>query len=330
MNATETVSKLLKNLKPGEPKTEGPITLVPFFASKRVPDYILGAEAMTAGSLKIHEHGGGQVPQLVAINDATLPVLLLDGEHLEGAMQNRILNVAVMLAPQSKTLLPVSCVEQGRWDHSRSSSRFAPSNDHAYGRLRRVQAEQTVAAAKSGAARHANQGAVWADVSLKHLEAGVDSSPTGAMSDAFDGRRGLINQLRRAFAKPLPRQTGVLCLIDGSPVALDMFDRPATLAKLWPRLVSGYSMDAVGAGDRAVEPGVVEEFISIARGADWTEHPGIGLGADVVCATPAVVGSALTLDAGVAHLALFGRPDDGGSGRRLSSPRSRARRHFHS
>lgn len=330
MNPTETVSKLLKNLRPGESKTEGPITLAPFFASKRVPDYILGAEAMAAGALKVHEHSGGQVPQLVAINDATLPVLLVDGEHLEGAMQNRILNIAVMLAPQSKTLLPVSCVEQGRWDHSRAASGFSSSKDHAYARLRRVQAEQTVAAAKAGAARHANQGAVWADVSLKHMEAGLESSPTGAMSDAFDGRRGLIEQLRRAFPKPLPRQTGVLCLIGGSPVALDAFDRPATLAKLWPRLVSGYAMDALGSGPGAVEPGVVEEFISIARGADWTDHPSIGLGTDVVCAAPAVVGSALAVDDGVAHLALFGRPEVGGSGRRLSSPRSRARGHFHS
>lgn len=329
MNSTETVAKLLKNLKPGEPKTEGPIALVPFFASKRVPDYILGAEAMAAGALQVHEHGGGQVPQLVAINEGTLPVLLLDGEHLEGAMQNRILNVAVMLAPQSKTLLPVSCVEQGRWDHSRAAAGFSSSKDHAYGRLRRVQAEQTVAAAQAGAARHASQRAVWDDVSLKHMEAGIIDSPTGAMGDAYGGRRAIIDQLRRAFAKPLSRQTGVLCLIGGSPVALDAFDRPATLVKLWPRLVSGYAMDAIGSQEGSVEPGVVEEFISIARGADWTSHPGIGLGTDVVCATPGVVGSALTVDEGVAHLAIFGRPQDG-SGRRLSSARSRARRHFHS
>jgi hypothetical protein len=38
------------------------------------------------------------VPQLLFINDAMRPVLLLDGEELVGAKQNRVLNLTV-LAP---------------------------------------------------------------------------------------------------------------------------------------------------------------------------------------------------------------------------------------
>lgn len=326
MTAIAIVRALLRDMKPGEPKSEGAITLVPFFASKRTPDYLLGAEAIAAGALKVHEHGGGQVPQLVAINDAPLPVLLLDGEHLEGAMQNRILNVAVMLAPNSKTLLPVSCVEQGRWDHTNYSSSFAPSKVHSYARLRRLQAEQTVAAARVGAERRASQSAVWAEVATKHREAAVSNSATGAMGDVYAGRRPSIDHVLRTFSKPEARQTGVLCLIECSPVALDAFDRPSTLAKMWSRLVSGYAMDAVGSLDGEIEPGVAEEFISIARAADWSEHRGVALGTDVVCTTPGIVGTALSFEDGIAHLALFGRSPRGSFASRGARPRT----HFHS
>ena len=61
------------------------------------------------------------MPQLVLKNAGTLPVLLLDGEHLEGAMQNRVLNATVLAAPEHETVIPVSCVEQGRWGYRGSA-----------------------------------------------------------------------------------------------------------------------------------------------------------------------------------------------------------------
>ena len=81
--------------------------------------YILGVDALEAGTLEVTEISeSGSVPELLAVTVGDQMVLLLDGEELVGAKQNRILNTSVLLRPQSKTPIPVSCVEQGRWRHT--------------------------------------------------------------------------------------------------------------------------------------------------------------------------------------------------------------------
>ena len=67
-------------------------------------------------------------------------VLFLEGEELQGAKQNRVLNTFVGTGcSKSKIKIPVSCVEQGRWrDTSRSSNRAAvtaPPNSGTFSRV---------------------------------------------------------------------------------------------------------------------------------------------------------------------------------------------------
>ncbi|CAN5689122.1 hypothetical protein BH18ACT15_BH18ACT15_10380 [soil metagenome] len=327
------VRSLLSQMAPGAPRQKAGLTLLPFFAAAPAKDYLLASEAAARGTIEIGEVGGGDVPNVVIHNKGGLPVLLIDGEHLEGAKQNRIINVSTLVEEHTRTIIPVSCVEQGRWGYTGDAG-FTPSQDHAYARLRRMQAESWMVAARAGGERRPSQGEVWAEVSSKHQEMGVMSG-TGAMRDSYEGQRSALHAIEQAFPQPEPGQTGVLACIGGEPIVLDAFDRQETLAKMWKRLVSGYAMDALTAPAMKVPSGVAEEFIAQARGGEFSFQAPVGIGTDVVMTSPAVVGSALAWKGGVVHLALFGRSRSMGTteeGRRIATPlsRRRMRRHFHS
>lgn len=55
------------------------------------------------------------MPHLVAENHSESLLLLVEGQELIGAKQNRVLNTTVLIKPKSKVTIPVSCVEAGRW-----------------------------------------------------------------------------------------------------------------------------------------------------------------------------------------------------------------------
>lgn len=80
--------------------------------------YITLGEALGAGSIESREVSeGGSVPELSVVNRAGKMVLILDGEELVGAKQNRIVNTTILIATGAEIVIPVSCVEQGRWTY---------------------------------------------------------------------------------------------------------------------------------------------------------------------------------------------------------------------
>ena len=60
---------------------------------------------------------GNAIKIMLVNNTGDSRVLFLEGEELRGAKQNRVLNTSVLIAAHSKTTIPVSCVEQGRWQY---------------------------------------------------------------------------------------------------------------------------------------------------------------------------------------------------------------------
>ncbi|HZM55638.1 MAG TPA: DUF6569 family protein, partial [Acidimicrobiales bacterium] len=97
------------------------------------PAYLTGPEAYGAGMIEVSELDPPVVPFVAITNLADVPILLVEGEMLVGGDQNRTMNVTVLCPPLARTVVPVSCVEAGRWGARRSMS---ASRRHAPGSLR--------------------------------------------------------------------------------------------------------------------------------------------------------------------------------------------------
>lgn len=327
-----TLETLIAGLEPGPPVTSKNLRLVPLLRDDGAEpsiDYALASEAFDRGDLNVSEvHEEGVVAELLAVSTAKISILLIDGEELVGAKQNRILNTDVLLRARGKAKIPVSCVERGRWRADRPD--FAPGG-HSPSSLRARKSRSVSRSLREENAARSDQGAVWEDVDGLLACMGA-TSDTDAMAAAFEQRRGDLDAVVRNL--PYPEDAvGVVALIDGEFAALDLFDRPRTLKAIWRRLVTGYAADAfAGRKSRTPGPGVDNAMPMLGKLAavECDVFPGVDLGSDWRFDSPKFAGSALTLEGRAVHLSVFpgGREsrdaeDDPGQ---IASP-SRRRRH---
>ena len=89
--AVEILAKTLGSILAGKPKTHGALTVIPILAPMQAePEWLTLAEAGDRVRITVISEGGS-VPDLKLTNLGDLPLLILDGEQLVGAKQNRIL-----------------------------------------------------------------------------------------------------------------------------------------------------------------------------------------------------------------------------------------------
>ena len=127
------------------------------------------------------------------------------------------------------------------------------------------------------------------------------------MRDAFRDRAADLRRIVDGVGRPEREHNGVMAFAGWRPLALDLFDRPETLAALWDRLVQGYAMDALTDEPASVGEEFAYGFLKgiAGDGAEATAHEGVGLGTDVILTSPTSVADALTWEGAVVHLAAF-------------------------
>ena len=283
-----------------EPTVHRGITVIPLYP-RRDPEaaYATLADGLRRG-VRITEAGpDGSVPELVVSNPLDEQVLLYDGEELIGAKQNRILNLTVLLAPRSRTPIPVSCVEAGRW--RMRSAAFAAAS-HTAGPELRLRKAQVLGA--DPLARGAAQSEVWSAIDEQSTRRGV-TSPTAAHADLFTQHRSALRELREAFPAR-PGQCGVILVLPDGHICLDYLSRPDAYAEHHRKLLEGYLMDALDQLDR---PAAGNE--SVGRMLDQlslvplSRRGSAGLGTDLRAATKRVAATGLELDGELLQLSAY-------------------------
>lgn len=298
------------NVRVGEPMVYRNLTVFPLFGNPSArAGYLTLDEALAQKCAVITEVSeGGSVPELKFVNSGKSPVFLLDGEELIGAKQNRVINISILVAAAMTLVVPVSCVEAGRWSHRGRNFAASPRAHYAEGRARKM--AQVSASMRATGQRRSNQPEIWSNIREKSERFSV-ASETSAMSDIFEQEAGRLEDYVAPF-RALEGQSGAVFAIGGKVVGLELFDSAETLRKLFPKLLRSYGLDALdrarsepAAKETACAPEQAGAFLQKVARAKAEEFPAIGEGRDIRLSGGGLTGAALSVDNRVIHLTAF-------------------------
>jgi hypothetical protein len=262
-------------------------------------------EALAAETLEITEMSeGGSVPLLKVLNRGDEPVFLMAGEQLVGAKQNRILNASILAAASAELTIPVSCVEAGRWRYS--SRKFGSPGTMSHSKLRSLLSRHAHESSARGAGAVSKQGEVWKEVGRK-LDCLGSVSPSAALQQTYQDFQARLNTLVGGL-RMAPECAGSAFAIAGRIAGMDLFDKPTTLTKLWPKLARAYALDALEEKDEAtpqVTCDALRSWLDVVAEVPTHVSKSPGLGHDVRLRNEKLVGCCLVVEQCPVHAELF-------------------------
>jgi hypothetical protein len=270
------------------------------------PEYLVLKQALEQHVLVISEVSHeGRVPELKVINKGEVPVLLLDGEELAGAKQNRVLNTTLLLEKKSETIIPVTCTEQRRWSYT--SRDFSESGTVMIPKMRKMKSQTVSDSLHESREYHADQGTVWTSIDEMSQRAEVHSR-TAAMSDVYEAKTKELDEYLGVFLC-IPQQKGLLTFMDEEVVGFDFLSLDSAYALLHPKLVKSYAMEALlQKAPKTEKPDKekAKDFLKEASKTKEKKYQSVGKGWDHRFEGKKLVGSALKVDKKVIHMAFFG------------------------
>jgi hypothetical protein len=305
-NMDETLAQALQSLKIRGPVSHGLLHIFPLQGDTHAEqDISLLEGALQAGTLHIEElHEAGSAPELRVVNDGTSQVLILEGDELVGAIQNRVVDSSVLVAAESELVLPVSCVERGRWIYR--SRAFTSGKGSPHFALRRLKTKSVHDSLSRGRGHRSDQSAVWRKVDRK-ARLHKAASPTHALQDSLSHLSEKLDAFDK-LARYLSQETsGVAVAIGERLVLLELLAGPRSFATVFRKLLSGYAFESVGLSGPYGTPNTsaVRNFIEEVAKAAHEEHQAIGSGRDVRFVGDEISGYALIGERGVVHAVAF-------------------------
>jgi hypothetical protein len=289
----------------GDASVIGGLSVFPLTGERKAgPAYLTGPEAFEAELIQVSELDPPQVSSLAIFNLAQVPILLVEGEMLVGGDQNRTMNVTVLCPPQARTVVPVSCVEAGRWGKRRTVS---ASSKHAPGSLRAAKTAKLEPRSDDVSRRGSDQGLIWQEVTRQSMAHDVFSE-TSALDDVqVEIEDRIAPELEKI--RTVPGQIGVVCTIGDQVVGLDLFDKPSTLERYLRGIVAGHALDAPARPSIDDSIQAIEHFMAQIVGMARDTGRGVGLGEEILLRGE-VAGIGLVYESSLVHLAAFPIPEE--------------------
>lgn len=269
-----------------------------FFGKK---DFLTLKKGYEMNLVEIKELDHSTVNAVSCKNDSVAPLILIDGDEITGAIQNRIINDTLLIPAKSTVNIPVSCTEHGRW-HTRgegeASRTFEPSL---------YSANHSTRSRKSRASYEERdyQGEVWDSISEFESRSNFKSM-TSALNDSYENLKDKQNDYLSKFHIE-DGQNGVIFIVNGEIKGLELFYNHSIYKQYHEKLCRSYIIEAI-VEKKSVDNIDRLEFVKVMENISHSEFKSkksIGLGDNVKFSNDFGSGSSLVWEDELIHMTFF-------------------------
>ena len=291
----------IKEATIGKPKTRLGTTIYPIFMPNNSPENI----KIAADDLVVSELESASVPQIQVHNPTDSPLLIPAGKVLSGGRQTRTVNVSILVAPESTIVIPVSCVEAGRWH---GQHRFEDSKRFASRRVRMEKQRSVARNVKNLRNKMSDQGAVWNSIEAEMIARDLHSSTSNFLyaEESLNDERERFSAVQELLSEgPEPQQNGIAIAQGKEIVSVEMFASPDALKSSYEALIRSAIFDSPNKKVKSPSEDAVQEFLDQILSAETTEAAGVGLGTEYHVENEKFVAHALAYEGQFLHANAF-------------------------
>ena len=269
-----------------------------FFGKK---DFLTLKKGYEMNLVEIKELEHSTVNTVSCKNDSVTPLILIDGDEITGAMQNRIINDTLLIPAKSTINIPVSCTEHGRW-HTKGegaeSRTFKPSL---------YSANHSTRSRKSRASYEERdyQGEVWDSISEFESRSNFKSM-TSALNDSYENLKDKQNDYLSKFHIE-DGQNGVIFIVNGEVKGLELFYNHSIYKQYHEKLCRSYIIEAI-VEKKSVDDIDRLELMKVLENISQSEFKSkksIGLGDNLKFSNDFGSGSGLVWEDELIHMTFF-------------------------
>lgn len=283
------------------------------FTEKNNFDYISSVKAFRKNLISVSElKEGGSVNNILFKNKSKNFVFFLQGDILEGALQNRTVNTSVLIKPECETIIPVSCVEAGRWNYRdytapkqkrekfKESPMTTPVN---FKKKMNIEMEKNLKAKRG---HYSNQGERWSDID-KFLKSHKITSNSSDLSEVYYSNKMFIDQITPDFTVNKDAN-GLAIFYKDKIESIDIFNRTDVYEEYFPKLINSAVVEFNFTEEETKEIGFDEvkyktlEFFDKIKELDCEEYNGVGVGTEKRFKSKEITGFELEYDSHLIHL----------------------------
>lgn len=203
-------------------------------------EFITLNEGLSKNEVKVEELPQARVNSVRVLNSSPSHLFILDGEEIYGALQNRVFNTTVILDPLSEEVVPVSCIEEGRWAGTRTfSSSTSTSNPTVRAILNSSVTRNLITTNRF----LSDQSSVWDSV-RRTLNMTNVSSQTQSLSSAFIAMKDRLREFV-SECEVLKNYNGFLISAGSLIVGMDLFYSRSLFLKFFDKLLESYALEGI-------------------------------------------------------------------------------------